>query len=202
MKAITSSHKHSPGDITTIGQWSLDKARLRRSLKTLATISEDDHLHHFADELMLQTLGIMTLAWAVMERALDDIVGTVFETDPGNAIQSTLPVTLDNKLDYLRKARAELAWLTEFSPQMRELQSRIKLARTHRKNITHGTLEVADDDRHLWRAKVLDFNGRDSTETTVSYGAKSLFKTIREIDAIASDLQTLLGVLRAALNIS
>lgn len=196
----STSIKIHTADSETIGRWVIERARLRRSLKTLATISNDDALHHFADELMLQTLGILTLAWAVMERSLDDIVAIVFETDPDKLIQSTLPVTLDNKLDYLRKARAELSWLAPFAEQMRELQRRIKLARKHRKNVTHGTMEVAPEDRHLWRAKVLEFKGGNSTEAVVTYGAQPLFKTIREIDNIASDLQALTGDLSAALN--
>lgn len=197
MKSSTSI-KVGPGDIETVGRWSLDKARLRRSLKTLAVIPKDDHLHHFADELMLQTLGIMTLVWAVMERSMDDIVEVVFGRDTGDAIQSTLPVTLDNKLDYLKMARAKLPWLAPFVPQMRNLQTRIKLARAHRKNVTHGILEVAGDDPHVWRAKVLHFKGGNSAETVVSYGAAPLFKTIREIDAIALDLQTLLDDLQTS----
>lgn len=174
--------------------------RLRRSLKTLTAISDGDALHTFADELMLQTLGIMTLTWAIMERALDDIVAAVFATDHDQVVQPTLPVTLDNKLDYLRRARAQMAWLGPFIPQMSDLQRRIKLARTHRKNITHGTLEVADEDRHVWRAKVLDFKGAASTETTVRYGAKALFKTIHEIDEIASDLRALSDDVRATID--
>lgn len=178
----------------------MEKFRLRRSLKTLAAIEKDDYLHHTADDLMLQTLGVMTVSWAIMERAIDDIVGVVFGTDPEKLIQSTLPVTLDNKLDYLRKARAKLAWLSPFTPLMSNLQSRIKLARAHRKNVTHGVLDVSEDDHRVWQAKVLSFDGADATESTISYPAKTLFDTIREIDAIASDLQTMLGDLRVALD--
>lgn len=190
--------KGNPEDPTIIGQWLVDRIKLRKSLKTLAPISRDDFLHYSADEMMLQTLGVLTLTWAIMERAVDDIVALVFAADADQAIQSTVPVTLENKLDYLRKARAEMPSLAPFTERMRGVQSRIKLARKHRKNVTHGVLEVADEDRHIWRAKVLDFKGDASAETTVEYGSKSLFATIREIDALASDLQALLGDLRPA----
>jgi hypothetical protein len=195
-----SVRKRNPDDTRMVGEWLIEKLRLRRSLKSLAAIDKDDFLRHTADDVMLQTLGLMTISWAIMERGLDDIVGVVFATDPGRAIQSTLPVTLDNKLDYLRKARASLPWLQPFAERLREMQRRAKLARTHRKNVTHGVLEVSETNHRVWSAKVLTFKGDASSEATVSYEAKAIFDTIREIDAIALDLQTLLGDLRGALD--
>lgn len=186
--------------ITMIGQWGFDQDKLRRSLKTLAVAAPDDAPLRIADEHMLQTLGTLTLVWAVMERALDDVVGLAFGSDPDRAIQSTLPVTLDNKLDYLRKARAALPWLAPYIEPMRVLQSRIKLARIHRKNVTHGVLSISPRDYEAWTAKVLTFDGAASAESDVSYDPKEVFETILEIDRIGLDLQTLRGDLRTALD--
>lgn len=194
----TPTGKTNPDVSAMIRQWSLDYDKLRRGLKTLPVFARDDVVLSFADEFMTKTLGAMTLAWAIMERALDDVVGLVFTSDPGHAIQSTLPVTLDNKLDYLRKARAALPWLAPFVDPMRGQQNRIKLARAHRKNVTHGVLAVSLDDYEKWNAKVLDFVGPESTERAVEYDPKAVFGTILEIDALTLDLQSLLGHLRVA----
>lgn len=146
-------HKMRSGALEAIGRWTVEQFRLRRALKSLRGDLADVE-YAKADEALLQTVGTLTLVWAVMERALDDVVGVVFGVDGGKSVQATIPVTLDNKLDYLRKARGELAWLAPFVERMRDLQSRIKLARTHRKNVTHGVLEV-----FFWRLPGVDRQG-------------------------------------------
>lgn len=141
-----------------------------------------------SDDMMLRTVGMLTIGWALMERHVDEIVSLVFETDAERKIQSTLPVTLDNKLDYLRSARSKMVWLEPFVDRMRGLQSRIKIARVDRKNVTHGIVALSPRSIEIWQARVLNFQGPSSTESTVDYEPEQLTKACRDINTIAKDL--------------
>ncbi|HSG34463.1 MAG TPA: hypothetical protein VLA37_08000 [Sphingomonadaceae bacterium] len=88
-------------------------------------------------KLMIECIGSSTVSWAVLEWRLDNLIDTLHDNG-GAAVQSTLPVSLDGKLDYLKKAVKAVIIPASHHAAINQLRDDFQTLKTKRHDTVHG----------------------------------------------------------------
>ena len=83
-------------------------------------------------------VGKITVAWAFIDYSLDVINTMIFLMAGGNAIQSEIPVSLNNKIAFFRKAYQNLDGLAPFKNAGLGLIAEVAKQREARHDFVHG----------------------------------------------------------------
>jgi len=97
-------------------------------------------------ELMIQAIGMGTVAWAILEWRLDNLIDTLHDNG-GERVQTNLPVSLDNKLSYLKGSVKHRVVPASFADEITDLRAKIQSLKIKRHDTVHGILIQGPDGR-------------------------------------------------------
>lgn len=89
---------------------------------------------------LYEAVGFVTVWWALLEQCLDMSIAIIFHKCGGNAIAAAIPVSLDNKNEFLRESFKRLPALSSHKESGLALLHDIMNFKEFRHDLTHGAL--------------------------------------------------------------
>jgi hypothetical protein len=91
-------------------------------------------------ELMFESIGRLTVAWALLESALDVLIVQIHSLG-GREIEPNPPWALKRKLQYVRRCFKDIAILASYAHEAVAVANEIGSASKLRHDIVHGTAQ-------------------------------------------------------------
>lgn len=106
---------------------------------------------------VLTTIGNMTIAWAGIERMLDELIA--WYQHARTRLETQHPVSLKNKLAYLRVMQRDAGFTPEIQEFLRHIRIETKRLGVERHNIIHGLLHLKSARDLMWRTQRVLYDG-------------------------------------------
>ena len=90
------------------------------------------------DDEFFDALGRFTATWAYVEMGADAIGVLIFHSFGGKTLRTNIPYSLDQKIEYLKKAFNTLPDLNRYAPQGKEIVKALTHLRVDRHDYIHG----------------------------------------------------------------
>ena len=135
---------------------------------------------------VLTMIGNMTIAWAGIERMLDELIA--WYQHARTRLEEQHPVSLKNKLAYLRVMQRDEGFTVEIREFLRYTRIETKRLGAERHNIIHGLLHLKSARDLVWRTQRVLYDGPFARLENRLYPNK-------EIETIGSAISALGGYL-------
>ncbi len=138
---------------------------------------------------MTIAIGRSTVGWAVLENGIDFLIDTIHERGD-STIQANLPVSLDNKLAYLKKAITQNIVPKARHEQLRDIIAEIQSLKWARHHTIHGIalLDRSGTSFNVYNQRVIHGGRSRETKTysvrdvlTLAQNALNLFRTVESL---------------------
>jgi hypothetical protein len=106
---------------------------------------------------VLITIGNLTIAWAGIERMLDELIAWYQHAQ--HRLQSQHPVSLKNKLIYIKLMQRDPIFTPETQEFLRIVRIEAKRLGAERHNLIHGLLHLSDAERMRWNTQRVVYDG-------------------------------------------
>jgi hypothetical protein len=106
---------------------------------------------------VLTTVGNMTIAWAGIERMIDELIA--WYQHARTRLEAQHPISLKNKLAYLRVMQRDEGFTDEIREFLRHARIETKRLGAERHNIIHGLLHLKSARDMVWRTQRVLYDG-------------------------------------------
>ena len=169
------------------------KLKLLRAYRARRPALYKDH-HH----LLVDTIGLLAMAWAHFEASLDGCISCIHHNGGKAIIQPDLPVSLKTKLAYLRKAPRAVVEIASLADDMNALCDQTQKLKIIRHDYLHGITTVDRKSldfrttRYVYDGPQLRLVQRTSTAKEAMDAVFELFRLDRLTIALMGKLGTTL----------
>lgn len=102
------------------------------------------------DEDFYASIGKLTISWAYVEFGLDWLIREIHEPLDGQTIvESEIPISLQRKVKYLRRAFNKLPQLAQFRGRFEKIADETIAASTERHDLIHGFIISQQGDKAI-----------------------------------------------------
>lgn len=135
---------------------------------------------------VLTTVGNMTIAWAGIERMLDELIA--WYQHARTNLEAEHPRSLSNKLSYLRLMQKDTSFTDEIREFLRYTRIETKRLGMERHNIIHGLLHLKSARELVWRTQRVIYDGPFARLEHRLYPNDEIQKISREISDLGGYL--------------
>jgi hypothetical protein len=139
--------------------------------------------------LLCGAVGQIVIGWSFVEHALDQCVAICFQKAGGKAIEKRIPVSLKNKIAFVRKSM-RLKPLAEFSEGALKLLDCVTEFSGKRHDMVHGVLYTLEQNFEQLRFARFQYEPQMHKLKKVEYHFDELLKIGEQIMELADQLAT------------
>lgn len=156
---------------------------LQYALRTRA-LQRENHRRQIDNVLM--TVGNITIAWAGVERILDELIA--YHQWHHTRREKQHPVSLSNKLEYLKTMQRNPRFTREIREYLRTVRIEGKRLGTRRHDIIHGMLHLVNSRAAAWRTQRVTYEGPHARLVETAYTQADLMKLMHDIGEFSHEL--------------
>ncbi len=138
---------------------------------------ENDFLHIYV------CIGRLTLCWAHIENAIDNIITLVYVELNGKDIEPEAPIALSRKISFVRKVAKRLDIFSPRKDDILQLMDKVESASQQRHDIIHGIMEKNFEKQEI---KITRLLRRENTYRKVSFPMDDLISQVKFAETIAN----------------
>jgi hypothetical protein len=154
------------------------------SLFSFGFVMDKQTLEDF--ETLCALVGYVSIQWASIEQDLDYCVAASFHGCGGADIREDLPVSLEAKIDYLKKAYRRLPPLHGLVDEALPLLTDLKVFAQNRHDLVHGVINGIEHEGGVYTFLRTEYN-------RTIHSQRKVLVDVKAFPALAKELAGLLG---------